>query len=476
MKATVFTELKRKISKLLNKPFFIRKLTIMDLAVALFFLSVSIIFRDSKTTGVIGGMFLFYYGYIKQQKLQKDIQDEEIESKKQEEFSQYIIKEAASKESGGVCEEYRDAFKEMGFIPKKENDNNLVILEGGERASSDGLEFMKELSSSIVEQMMDSVYVLDAGSNFGSHAAKYGKKYIYLVKNQNISINVFNVIDEACEGLEEDSLMMLTLLIEIMVLSGKKDKQKDGEINRDLIKEGVKAIWKEKRGKAGISDLIKWMSQINGKFREEDAKYMACMLSSYDDKGEYGEYFNGSTNIDISGKWSGVSFEGIEEKTKKVLVAGVLTYIFIRDRQSGEKSHKSIVLRDLIGIFKSKEDKEFIERYWGLQRKERKEIITNIKPDDEILGDMVGERVCCLSYDEKSIKRLAELEEDRFIWGKNIWTDIWKAIKEEGQCIDKNPEYLLTSIVTECTDKKERRVIGIGRRKVDHMTVKDGSL
>jgi hypothetical protein len=455
-----FTGFKRKICELLNKPFLIKELTLMDIAAALFAICFGIIFRDSVIGGFIGGILLFCYGYIKHSKLQKDAQAEEIKNKKH---------------SVGVCEEIKDVFKEMGFISEQESDNNLVILEEGDIASSDGLEFIKELVSNMIEQMMDRVYILDGGINFENQAKKYGKKYISLVKNKNISINVFSLINGVSESIEEDNLMMLTLLIEMMLLSEKTGKQKEGELNRDLIKEGVKAIWKEKKDKAGISDLIKWMAEIKCEF-SKDARYIASMLFRYDDKGEYGKYFNGSANLDISGKWSAVGFEGIEEKIRKVLVAGVLVNIYLKDKQTGEKCHKAIVLRDLIGDFKSKTDKEFINKYWGVQMKEKKEIIININPDDEILADMVGERVCCLSYDKKSIRRLAKLGEDKFLLGKNIWTQICKEIKEESQCIDEHPEYILTSIVDEIVDNNKRRGVGVYRRRVDYATVKEASI
>jgi hypothetical protein len=215
-------------------------------------------------------------------------------------------------------------------------------------------------------------------------------------------------------------------------LSNSIIEQKDNDVNMYLIEEGVKAVWKEKKEKAGISDLIKWMLQTKSN-PKENAEYVAGMLSRYGETGKHGRYFNGKADLDLESDFSAISFDEVEE-VRKVLVAGVLTYIQVKDMQYGVKSCKGII-RDLIGDFKNKADKIFIEGYLRTQRLYKKGVISNISPQDEIIK-LINESsssTCCMSYDEGAIKRLAE---------KSF---LWRSAKKMGESSYKYPEYLIAA-------------------------------
>jgi len=190
-----------------------------------------------------------------------------------------------------------------------------------------------------------------------------------------------------------------------------------------------------KKEKAGIDDLIKWMLQTEKSFKE-DAEYIAGMLSRYGKAGKYGRYFNGKANIDLDDNFSAISFDEVEE-VRKVLVAGVLTYIQVKDMKHGVKYYQGIILRDLIGDFENEVDKIFVEGYLRRLRLYMKGVISNISPQDEIFKLITGESsssTCCMNYDEKAISGLAA----------DYWC-IWREVKEENKCIDKHPEYLITA-------------------------------
>lgn len=168
---------------------------------------------------------------------------------------------------------------------------------------------------------------------------------------------------------------------------------------------------------------------------KENAEYIARMLSKYGETGKYGRYFNGKADLDLESDFSAISFDEVEE-VRKVLVAGVLTYIDVKDKQCGLKTYKGIILRGLIGDFENEAEKIFIEGYLRTLRLHMKGVIANISPQDEILRLLNGEisSVCCMGYDKKAIKRL--IEGNKCKWGR---------VKEENKCIDKHPEYLITA-------------------------------
>ena len=284
---------------------------------------------------------------------------------------------------------------------------------------------------------------MDAGRNFENEAQKFGKEYINIAKDKCVCINPFSVLNKEEEVYEENALMLVTSLIVIMLPTEKTGEQKGNDINRCLIEQGVKAVWKEKKEKAGIDDLIKWL-QTEKKLKE-NAEYIAGMLSRYGETGKYGRYFNGKANIDLDDNFSAISFDEVEE-VRKVLVAGVLTYIRVKDMKYGVKYCQGIILRDLIEDFENEADKIFVEGYLRCLRVYKKGVISNISPQDEVfkLINESSSSTCCMNYDEEAISGLAA----------DYWC-IWREVKEENKCIDKHPEYLITAAtVTKYIDEK----------------------
>jgi conjugal transfer ATP-binding protein TraC len=390
----------------------------------------------------VGGIAWFWYKYGKNKRELLSKQEKEGKSK-QEGADKYIIEETSITSGMELWGRKKNKFHWYPFDREIVINNNVAVVEGDGRASNDGLRFMQELSNSIIKQK-DRVCILDAGRNFENEAQKFGKEYINIANDKCVCVNPFSVLHEVGEGFEADALMLVTSFIDIMVSAEKTGKQKDDGINRYLIKEGVKAVWKEKKEKAGISDFIKWMLQTESN-PKENAEYVAGMLYRYGEAGKYGRYFNGKANIDVDDNFSAISFDEVEE-VRKVLVAGVLTYIQVKDMQYGVKSYKGIILRDLIGDFKNKADQIFIEGYLRTQRLQKKGVISNISPQDEIfkLINESSSSTCCMNYDEEAISGLAE----------DYWC-IWGRVKEENKCIDKHPEYLITAArVTKHIDKK----------------------
>lgn len=357
---------------------------------------------------------------------------EEYDLTHQEEADKYIIEETNITSGVELWGRKKGKFCWYPFDGEIAFNNNVAVVEGDERASNDGLRFMQELSNSIIEQK-DKVCILDAGRNFENEAQKFGKEYISIASDECVCINPFSVLHEVGEGFGEDALWLISALIKMMILDGKAGEQNDNDVNMYLIKEGVKAVWKEKREKAGISDLIKWMLQSESNPRE-NTEYIACMLSRYGEAGQYGRYFNGKADLDLENDFNAISFDKVEE-VRKVLIAGVLTYIHVKGMQYGVKSYKGVILRDLIGDFKNKADKIFIEGYLRTQRLHRKGVISNINPDCEIfkLTNELCDSTCCMSHDKKAIERLAEKS---FLWG---------SAKKIGQSSYKYPEYLIAA-------------------------------
>ena len=357
---------------------------------------------------------------------------EEYDLTHQEEADKYIIEETNITSGVELWGRKKGKFCWYPFDGEIAFNNNVAVVEGDERASNDGLRFMQELSNSIIEQK-DKVCILDAGRNFENEAQKFGKEYISIASDECVCINPFSVLHEVGEGFGEDALMHVTVLIKMMASDGKTEEQKDNDVNMYLVEEGVKAVWREKKEKAGISDLIKWMLQTKSN-PKENAEYVAGMLSRYWEAGKYGRYFNGKADLDLGSDFSAISFDEVEE-VRKVLVAGVLTYIQVKDLQYGVKYDKGIILRDLIGDFENEADKIFIEGYLRTQRLHKKGVISNISPQDEIIK-LINESsssTCCMSYDEGALKRLAE---------KSF---LWRGVEKMGESSYKCPEYLIAA-------------------------------
>ena len=427
-----FAGFKRKICELLNKPFLIRELTLMDIAAALFAICFGIIFRDSVIGGFIGGILLFCYGYMRHVKFQKDAQDERIKNEEQDNGDPIV--EETDIEFGMVFKGRKgNKFYWYPFGNKESRNNNIMIIEGDDSIRGDSLRFMQEFSNSMIK-LDDRVCILDAGRDFENQAKQIGKKYINL--SQDVCINPFSVINRECEIFERDTLILITSLIDMMVSGTKEEDQEDREkddITRYLIEEGVEEVWKKKRRNTGIDDLIEWMQQDNDKYNERK-KYIANRLLEYGSKGKYGRYFNRGTNIKLDSNFNAISFKGVEAKIRKVIVAGALTYIHAKDGVYQSQYYKGLILRDLMSEFKSKEDKLFIENYIRLQRRLGKGVIANVNPENEIykIATMLSDNICCLNHDKKAIKNLAE---DNIAWDIN-----------EEDLESKGKEYLITAI------------------------------
>jgi len=384
--------------------------------------------------GLCSGLIVWFWYQCSKKKRELLSKQEKEGKSKQEEVEKCIIEETNIRSGIELWGRKKGKFYWYPFDREIAINNNVAVVESDERASNDGLRFMQELTNSIIEQK-DRVCILDGGRSFEKEAQKLGKEYINIAKDKCVCINPFSVVNKEEEVLEEHALMQVTSLIVMMLPTEKTGEQKGSGINRCLIEQGVKAVWKEKKEKAGIDDLIKWL-QTEKKLKE-NAEYVAGMLSRYGEAGKYGRHFNGKANIDLDDNFSAISFDEVEEEVRKVLVAGVLTYIRVKDMKYGVESYQGIILRDLIGDFENEADKIFVKGYLRRLRLYKKGVISNISPQDEIFTLITGENsssTCCMNYDEEAISGLAA-----------DYRCIWREVKEENKCTDKHPEYLITA-------------------------------
>lgn len=440
-----FEVFKRRAKEFLNKPIKGWNATRGDIIVPVVIFILSYILFGSLVIAVIISVC---YPYFRSKKItkQKEYSDNE------EEFNQYIATETHIKSGMLLHGRNGEKFYWYPFDREVAFNNNVVVVEGDQAASNDGLRFMQELVSSIIQQK-DAVYILDSGRNFQNQAERLNKKYMTLSNDEQLCINPFSVLTEVDDVAAGDALVLISSLINIMVLKPKEkglEGREDSYEIRWLIELGVEEIWKIKKDKAGIDDLVEWLLR-NDKGLGKDSKYITSKLLEYCSKGKYGKYFNGKANIKLDNIFNAISFEGLEAKIRKVLIAGVLTYINVDDINSKVRHlKKGIIIKDLIEDFKSEGDKIFVEQCLRTQRSYSKGIIFNINPNCEIFefADKLCDSTCCMSYDKKAIERLTE---ENFLWG---------SIKKIEKSSYKYPEYLITANkILKRIDKKTKYTI-----------------
>ena len=150
----------------------------------------------------------------------------------------------------------------------------------------------------------DKIRIIDIGGSYKKLAHLFDGRFLEFSQDSNIVINPFTNIKNI-----NDELAVLAAIIKQMILSSTGQISVDiAETADTIIKNVIRLAWEEKGNKAGIDDVYFFLRNYrdyvgdvpNRELFINTASMLAFNLTDFTTQGNYGRWFNGRSNFNIS--------------------------------------------------------------------------------------------------------------------------------------------------------------------------------
>ena len=248
------------------------------------------------------------------------------------------------------------------FFNEEGNYNVSVVGKSGSGKSFFMQELIVALSGSGCK-----VFVIDDGYSFEQTLRILGGDFVEFSTKRKLSINPFSIIDERKFNTDSDYRSSITsFIINILSQMARNDSVCSEEEKKDLEK-AIEIAWNKKGKKCDIDSIIEVLASDKSDNRKNNLSHL---LHSFSKKGVYGEYFQGSSAININQSLLG--FELSEVKTQKHLQKVIMLTIMFLISESiyrGGREDTAIVIDEAWDLIGGGEMAIFME---GLARRIRK--------------------------------------------------------------------------------------------------------
>lgn len=293
------------------------------------------------------------------------------------------------------------------WSPFDNQEGNYNVSVVGKSGSGKSV-FMQELVASTLGQG-GQVFVLDVGRSFEKTVKLLGGEYIEFTPHSSICINPFTHLPIDNEAESESSLAMLKPILSLMAAP----REGTGDLENSFIEQALRAAWEDKKQKATIEDVANYLK----KQTDPIATKLGQKLFPYTKDGNYGRFFNGPANVDLSKPMVVVELEELKERKdlQEVIVQMVIVQITNKLYLGNRKTPSLVVLDEAWDMLRGRQSGEFIETAARRLRKYRGALVVGTQSVNDFYATPAARAafensdwMCLLAQKPESIKQLKE--------------------------------------------------------------------
>jgi conjugal transfer ATP-binding protein TraC len=214
------------------------------------------------------------------------------------------------------------------------NNNANIIGESGSGKSVTIQEFVTNFIASDAK-----VIILDIGRSYEKICNAYQGNFVEFKINSNICLNPFDKFKpNSPEELSDFLSLMLPILAKMAA-----PKRGTTDIEDSILASILHDVWHKFGNNTTISRIADRLNAENN----EVATNLSKMLFQYSDKGNYGRFFNGQSNVDFKNRMTVFEFEELRER--RDLLAVIMQMIsaqFMTQIFSGDREKRTVIIFD----------------------------------------------------------------------------------------------------------------------------------
>ncbi|MBS0272298.1 MAG: type IV secretion system protein TraC [Proteobacteria bacterium] len=239
------------------------------------------------------------------------------------------------------------------WSPFDNNEGNYNVCVVGRSGSGKSV-FMQELMTSMLG-MGARVFVLDVGRSFEKTVKLLNGTYVEFSTHSSICINPFSSIPTHDSEEASDALAMLKPILSLMAAP----KHGTTDLEDTYLEQAIQDAWSKKQNKATITDVANFLLTHH----DPTAITLGERLHPYKEKGTYGRFFNGQSNIDLSDALVVVELEELKERKdlQSVIVQMVILQITNSVYMGDRKTPSCLILDEAWDMLRGKQSGVFIE-------------------------------------------------------------------------------------------------------------------
>lgn len=240
------------------------------------------------------------------------------------------------------------------WSPFDNNEGNYNTCVVGRSGSGKSV-FMQELLTSKLG-MGGRVFVLDVGRSFEKTVKLLNGTYVEFSTHSPICINPFSSIPVDDLEAASDALAMLKPILSLMAAP----KEGTTDLEDTYLEQAIQKAWKDKKNQATITDVYNVLLDR----KDETAKSLGERLYSYTSDGNYGRFFNGPSNIDLSDKLVVIEFEELKERKdlQAVIVQMVILQITNTVYMGDRKTPFSLIIDEASDTLRGAQSGEIVDK------------------------------------------------------------------------------------------------------------------
>jgi conjugal transfer ATP-binding protein TraC len=246
------------------------------------------------------------------------------------------------------------------WCPFDNNEGNYNTCVVGRSGSGKSV-FMQELMTSMLG-MGGRVFVLDVGRSFEKTVKLLKGTYVEFSTHSPICINPFSSIPIHDSEAASDGLAMLKPVLSLMAAP----KEGTTDLEDAYLEEALQDAWNQKQNNATITDVANFLLKVDPAKRgrsDSVATTLGKRLRPYTEDGNYGRFFNGPANIDLSDSLVVVEMEELKERKdlQSVIVQMVILQITNSIYMGDRKTPSCLILDEAWDMLRGKQSGVFIE-------------------------------------------------------------------------------------------------------------------
>ena len=183
------------------------------------------------------------------------------------------------------------------------------------------------------------IRIIDSGYSYRKTTDIVGGEFIDFANDEmDISINPFtNIVDI------EDQYGGVETILEYM--AAPKEGLSDYQLSK--LQQYVLELWQQHGNKLEITLLSEYMAKEGAKNQDIHVEHMAAQFFKYTRHGVFGKYFIGDANLQMSGDWSCLELDGLQNQPELRMIVLIMMVMKLKqDFISTDRNRYGIVLID----------------------------------------------------------------------------------------------------------------------------------
>jgi len=228
--------------------------------------------------------------------------------------------------------------------------NNMHITVTG-RSGSGKTFFIQQLINNNLS-CGGKTFIIDVGHSFEHLVKLFGGSYVEFTMNSQICVNPFTHVPIDSP---DETLLALTMIIALMAapLCGTND------LENALIEISIRNVWAKHSNQATIDDVAIELSLID----DQTARDLSASLYPYTKQGAYGNFFNGTCNVDLSASMVVLEMEELRERHDlqavivQIMILQVINAVYMGD----QATRVQLVIDEAGSLLRGSKSELFVE-------------------------------------------------------------------------------------------------------------------